>query len=204
MAINIKSIRKINGPLNPNWKGGLIDKVCLICSNEYKVKRTHSSSKYCSIKCVGISQRGRKLAVNPRILKKQCEVCLKEYSIPSAHAHRYHCCSKECSNIRRSKNISDDNNPNWRGGLSRIPYTWDFRRISREIIKRDSNKCQNPNCCGIDIRMTTHHINHDKQDNSLLNLITLCSVCNSKANFNKPFWFSLYSEIMSGKNKGCG
>lgn len=209
MIINKAKIR-VDGSHNPNWKGGLVDKVCVICSREYKVKRVHASSKYCSMKCVGISQKGKSRLISKngsseniirKIAVKVCEVCSKEYIKPSAHAHRYYCCSKACSDIRRSKIMSDDANPNWKGGVSRIPYTWDFRRISKKIIERDSYKCQNPNCCGTDKRMTTHHINHDKQDNSPLNLIALCSVCNSKANFNRPFWVLLYGEIMQAKIK---
>ena len=48
----------VSGSKNPNWKGGLISKTCLICNKEYKVKIAHRNSKFCSLQCVGFSQRG--------------------------------------------------------------------------------------------------------------------------------------------------
>lgn len=203
MVINNAGIR-VDGAHNPNWKGGIIKKVCYVCSKEYEVKRANGTSKYCSLKCVGISQKGKSRKENLKITIKSCMVCEKEYSKPSSHAYRYYCCSKECSDIRRSKIMSGKSNPNWNGGLSRLPYTWNFRELSKKIINRDGNKCQNPTCNGNDARMTTHHINHDKQDCSAMNLIALCSSCNSKANFNKSYWVELYVGILKAKKDGGG
>jgi len=52
----------------------------------------------------------------------------------------------------------------------------------------------NPNWKGGKIE--AHHIDHNKLNNSVNNLITLCSVCNSKANFNRKFWSKLYRLVL--------
>ena len=69
--------------------------------------------------------------------------------------------------------MKGDGNPNWSGGLSRFPYPWDFRETSKKVIERDGFICQNPGCDGTDERLTTHHINYDKQDCRQENLICL-------------------------------
>lgn len=183
----------VSGSKNPNWKGGLISKTCLICNKEYKVKIAHRNSKFCSLQCVGFSQRGVSRVSKKRIWK-ECPVCNSSYSIPQSHQKRNKTCSRECSLIRRSHLSSGENNPNWMGGLSRLPYTYDFNSISKRIIQSYKFRCQGPECSGTDRRMTTHHINYNKQDNDEQNLICLCSSCNSKANFNRERWKRIYTK----------
>ena len=37
---------------NPNWKGGPINKICVVCGKQFKVKRYRKQeAKYCSYKC---------------------------------------------------------------------------------------------------------------------------------------------------------
>lgn len=182
------------GANNPNWKGGRIAKECAICGSPYEVKRANKGSRYCSLKCVGISQRGQPRPVRSRV-DKQCPVCLNNFSVPLAHKARQHCCSKDCSFKRRAQLTSGASNPNWAGGISGRPYPWDFRKKSKEIIARDGG-CMNPNCAGGDPRLTTHHINYEKSDCRDENLICLCSACNSKANFGRDAWEKFYANIM--------
>lgn len=193
---------EVGGAGNPNWRGGLIEKVCAICGAGYRVKPVHSASKFCSLQCVGVSQRGRCRVplAERRIVEQQCEVCSAPYSVPTAHAKRYHCCSRKCSYKRRSLASKGANNPSWAGGVSRLPYPWNFREISRAIIERDGAVCQSPYCAGKDPRLTTHHINYDKADCRPANLICLCSACNSKANFRRSEWIALYQGIMANRS----
>lgn len=184
---------------NPNWKGGLLSKKCTVCFQSYSVKRVHYGSRYCSLKCVGVSQRGVSKPKKPPV-NKACSVCGTLFKIAPSHASRRLCCSKKCSMHLRSIKCSGEANPNWRGGLSRKPYTWNFRVISKKVIARDG-KCQNPGCGGKDTRLTTHHIDYDKQNNFLSNLICLCSSCNSRANFGRDEWQELYSDIVKANQK---
>jgi len=95
------------------------------------------------------------------------------------------------------------NNPNWRGGISFIPYTLKFnKKLKLKIRKRDNYTCQN---CGIKEKahirknkrvLAIHHINYDKQNSNSNNLITLCNICNCKANSNKDYWFAYYTYLI--------
>lgn len=196
----------VSGEKNPNWKGGKIEKVCAVCGKQYQVKRVNSSSRFCSLQCVGVSQRGisrpgRKGSTGKRAgsVEIECVVCRAVFTVYRAHAKRIRCCSKSCSNAMRSSLMKGDGNPNWSGGLSRLPYPWDFRETSKKVIERDGFVCQNPGCDGTDERLTTHHINYDKQDCRQENLICLCSSCNSKANFGRSEWQRFYESLMSGR-----
>lgn len=205
MALNNAGLN-VSGANNPNWKGGLVEKKCGVCRRSYQVKRTHAKSRFCSLQCVGVSQRGRTLKAADELKRttKQCEVCGSPYSVPTAHASRHHCCSRACSYKRRSVITKGENNPSWSGGMSRFPYPWNFREISQHVIKRDGAVCQNPGCNGADTRLTTRHINYEKQDCRPQNLICLCSACNSKANFGREKWRAFYIAIMASKKDGGG
>ncbi|GKW21876.1 hypothetical protein PEC302107_36050 [Pectobacterium araliae] len=189
----------VSGDKNPNWKGGKISKVCAVCGKQYQVKRANSSSRFCSLRCVGISQRGRPVNREPRRVLKICCGCGSTFSVFRSHGKRVKCCSMSCSNVMRSSLMKGDGNPNWSGGLSRLPYPWDFRETSKKVIERDGFVCQNPGCDGADERLTTHHINYNKQDCRQENLICLCSSCNSKANFGRREWQVFYESLMAKK-----
>ena len=79
-------------------------------------------------------------------------------------------------------------NPNWQGGKSFEKYSLDWTDELREIVrKRDSQTCQK---CGItenDLKgmhkkLDVHHINSNKQDCRLVNLISFCKRCHPKRN----------------------
>jgi 5-methylcytosine-specific restriction endonuclease McrA len=187
------------GANNPNWKGGLIDKTCEICALAFKVKPVRSHARFCSLQCVGVSQRGR-AGPSKQKVEKSCPVCRSSFAVLPSRIDRNRTCSVSCARqLRRGSG-----NPNWNGGLSRLPYPHDFGRTSRRIIERDEGRCHNPDCAGTDQRMTTHHINYDKQDCRDENLIALCSSCNSKANFGREGWQQFYSEAVKARAKRDG
>lgn len=76
-----------------------------------------------------------------------------------------------------------ENNANWRGGISFEPYSSMFNKYVKNIVnKRDGFVCQS---CGINVfgskNIATHHIDYNKKNSSLANLITLCRKCNAKS-----------------------
>jgi 5-methylcytosine-specific restriction endonuclease McrA len=83
--------------------------------------------------------------------------------------------------------------------MSRFPYPWNFKDISKAIIARDGGACQGPNCKGTDSRMTAHHIDYDKSNCDPMNLIALCSACNSSANFGRDQWRAHYQAMMASR-----
>ena len=88
-----------------------------------------------------------------------------------------------------------ENNPNWKGGLSRTYYTLEFNKeLKLKIRQRDNFICQK---CGIteeehsilyNRMLSIHHIDYNKQNCKETNLITLCTKCNSRVNFNRDYW----------------
>lgn len=198
-------MRIYTGSVNANWKGGLFEKNCVECGAVFSVKfGRKDSARYCSLACWNIYQRRTRHGSGPRRqVKKNCEQCGKEFSQPQCHAWRYRCCSKKCSDLLRRVYTSGPQNPNWSGGISRLPYPYNFRELSKRVIAHYGGVCQNPFCDGTDSRMTTHHIDHEKSNNDWSNLIALCATCNSRANFNREKWCALYRDLVSPEMSVC-
>ena len=105
-----------------------------------------------------------------------------------------------------SKSLSLENNPRWIDGRSFEPYPLEFKKIRKTkiIFIRDNYTCQlcndylperrrikhNPNKNWL----TIHHIDYNKQNNSLINLITLCNFCNISVNTQRNEWTKFFQE----------
>lgn len=91
-------------------------------------------------------------------------------------------------------------NVNWQGGRSFEPYSATFNKELKELIRlRDSYICQS---CGVSECETTrklfiHHIDYDKYNCLPSNLITLCRVCNTKANFKRDYWTEYFRQRLN-------
>ncbi len=90
---------------------------------------------------------------------------------------------------------------NWKGGISFEPYCCIFsiQEFKDIILERDNYRCQNPDCNGISKRRCIHHIDYDKKNCKLNNLITLCASCNTRANTNRDEWQKFYQEKVGSK-----
>jgi hypothetical protein len=86
---------------------------------------------------------------------------------------------------------SGENHWNWQDGKSFEPYGIEFNdELKERIRKRDGYTCQE---CGktqkeLDRKLDVHHIDYDKQNNNEDNLISLCSSCHMKTNYNREDW----------------
>ena len=118
-------------------------------------------------------------------------------------------CSKKCLSELRSFNITNNKNPmyeserfgelnpNWHGGKKFEEYSPDFNsRLKNIIKKRDNDTCQECgkrgfeciNKNGVCYGLQVHHIDYNKHNNLVDNLICLCNHCHSKTNFNRADW----------------
>ena len=74
-------------------------------------------------------------------------------------------------------------NPAWKGGISFEPYSVDWTQdLKRAIRKRDKYTCQ---ICGKEPSIIVHHIDYDKKNCNLDNLIILCNGCHGQTNHNR-------------------
>ena len=90
----------------------------------------------------------------------------------------------------------------WKGGISKRPYPFDFtKELKEEIRKRDSYTCQVCGCPQSESikALPIHHIDYNKNNLSEVNLITVCFSCNVRANFNRSYWETYFTQLMLKK-----
>jgi len=99
--------------------------------------------------------------------------------------------------------LAMEKNPNWRGGISFEEYPPEFNTYLKDRVRElYYNKCQS---CGMsqiehqekyDEKLIVHHIDYDKKNCRIDNLIPLCGKCNSKVNYNREKWIDIFSKIV--------
>lgn len=98
-------------------------------------------------------------------------------------------------------NVNGEKHWNWRGGITFEPYSKEFNRKLKIIIKeRDGCKCQE---CGVPEReehLFIHHVDYNKKNNSKENLITLCNSCHGRTNGKRDKWVE-YFKFKISQNK---
>lgn len=89
-------------------------------------------------------------------------------------------------------------NGRWRGGISKNGYPDEWDDKLREIIReRDNYICQE---CGvhqeeIGRKLDIHHIDYNKENCNLKNLISLCRICHIKTNSNRKYWEKYFKTL---------
>ena len=108
--------------------------------------------------------------------------------------------TKDCGCSRRlktSERFKGEKNVNWNNGSSFEPYGIEFNKEIKERVKeRDNYRCQE--CFihqdelysknGKKYKLHIHHIDFNKNNNSLMNLISLCRNCHMRTNFHRNDW----------------
>jgi hypothetical protein len=107
---------------------------------------------------------------------------------------------------KMSKNHCDVNgskNHNWCGGKSFELYSKLFnKKLKNKILCRDNYICQE---CGVKSsgkKLAIHHIDYNKKNNNIYNLVPLCDVCHSRTNGNRRFWIKEF-ELLLFARKFC-
>ena len=98
--------------------------------------------------------------------------------------------SKETKELMKIKKL-ENNNPNWKGGISFEPYGLEFNnQLKEQIRKRDKYRCQECNYIQKQLRykLSVHHIDYNKQNNNTDNLISLCGSCHIQTNYSRNDW----------------
>jgi len=91
------------------------------------------------------------------------------------------------------------NCPNWQGGISFEPYSPEFNRQLKELIRnRDNYQCQicgMPECENI-YKLHIHHIDYNKKNLNPINLISLCTSCHTKTNYKREYWEAYFRRVL--------
>jgi hypothetical protein len=98
--------------------------------------------------------------------------------------------------LKQLKNTpKKENHPNWMGGISNGEYGPGFNKSLKQFIKEDYKyTCQ---ICKIETQiLDIHHIDYNKSNNDISNLIPLCKKCHGLTNFNRDKWRNTLTEIV--------
>jgi hypothetical protein len=106
--------------------------------------------------------------------------------------------TEEEKNKMRLRYLSSGN-PNWNGGCSTFPYPNEWSKIRKNVYARDNYTCQECHKTGGVI--VAHHIDYNKENCRLENLITLHKKCHNRTNnvIYRKYWTSHYNKIMEEK-----
>lgn len=84
-------------------------------------------------------------------------------------------------NKARSEFMKGENNPRWNGGISEYPNQPILRKKKIEIFKKVKGKCE---MCERTAKII-HHIDEDKSNHSIDNLMALCLFCHKEIHSKK-------------------
>ena len=175
-----------------NWRSGKGIVYCTKCGK--KLSTRNNKIKMCR-PCYFKSRIGKNTGSDNPMWTGGLPVCIDCGKPPTAkHCKRCRPCSDKLS--------TGVGNPNWKGGLSFGDYPVDFNnRLKVGIRNRDGNVCQ---LCGVPQiectkKLSIHHIDYNKNNNSEANLVSLCLVCHSKTNGNRKYWEEYFTKLLISK-----
>jgi exonuclease III len=133
--------------------------------------------------------KGKKMPFRSKEHSKKISDALKGKTFTEEHKRKL---SKSIS-----ISVMGSNNPNWRGGISKLPYSLDWTETLRKSIReRDKYTCQICSSQQGDILFDIHHIDYNKENCCPNNLITLCRNCHSKTNGKREWWIKYFNKII--------
>ena len=177
----------------------MITFICEVCKKSFKWYPS-LRRKYCSYKCTYIAKKS--IAPWNKGLTKETDERVKLRGLKHSQVM-----NRRIADGLITYNYGKDHHC-WVGGVSREEYPWYFTdKLKEEIRKRDNYECQN---CGMieeeylivyGRKLDCHHIDYDKKNCNINNLITLCFSCNIRANNNRVYWEEYYRGKLNDKYK---
>ena len=87
-----------------------------------------------------------------------------------------------------------ERHPCWLGGISKLPYAFDFDTELKKLIKkRDKYTCQLCQKRKISKNLCVHHADYNKQNSSPDNLVSLCWNCHGKTGSHRKTWTEFFN-----------
>lgn len=185
--------------------GGKVTVNCSTCDKPFQIWRylLRFEKHFCSKECRSVGRREPKGAQVTLIcawckkvyIKRRGQIIQNERRRTTAK-QSYPYCSPEC----QAKGLMYLYSPDERSGyvdgrsldnLYHPPVGW--KEFSRKIKQRDHFACR---LCGSTKKLVVHHIDHDRENNDLSNLITLCSSCNVKERWHRIIYEPIIRQLM--------
>lgn len=183
---------------------------CTICDKEFKA---YGDRVVCSIECFSKKMSKERLGENNPAWKSEeeldsniCLRCEKKFHYLRAgiaKGRKKVFCSLEC---RRGVYLRDSKE-NKEVNRERSFYPRELKRpggTREQALIRDSNKCL---MCESSDKVEVHHIDYNKKNSDIDNLMTLCKKCHGLTHHNRGFWEMLFNTLTSGSKvvkKGWG
>ena len=160
---------------HPRWKGGPVEKRCIVCNKPFFVTASKFSKKCCSSECAHKSRR-----LPTKLLF--CRFCNKEFVVSTGHPEK-----RFCSHSCYQESIRGSGSIHWKGGktprLKILRNGANFKQWRFSVFEKDNWTCQK---CGRrdGSEIHPHHIksfsDHPKRRFDVNNGITLCKTCHIK------------------------
>lgn len=167
-------------------------KKCETCSATF-VSYKGRNRRFCSRKCYEMFRGQKKCR-----LTKPCKICGKVFEYWK-YRRNAKFCSHKCCWIDKQETAVGEGNPAWLGGFSLEPYGPGFNEKLKKVIRSTGNKkCLH---CGVSqgslsYSLHVHHINYNKRDHCMTNLVPLCQPCHGITQANRKFWTVYYSHLV--------
>ena len=171
-----------------------------ITPSRFKLSKNHFCSRKCKGKYISKHNVGENHINWRRTEKVICGICKKEFYVTPYRFdnNRGKFCSKKCFYIWLSERMREsrmgESNPNWQGGLSKEGYPTEFINsiFKKEIRAKYNFVCQ---ICGKTEKdrgrtIHIHHIDRNKLNLSVENIIPLCIHCHPRIHHKKDLVIS--------------
>lgn len=195
--------------------------VCNNCGKPFKVYPAwvrKGAGKNCSRQCSAESRTGGESYIRDEEHRKKMSAIVRnrDLVIQSERFTAYNKAKKgkrleeiygvRAEEIREKYTRYGEKNSNWKGGIARGKYPYIFYQLRPLVFERDGYVCLN---CGMTQEeakakdslgrgLTVHHIDYNKENNTLDNLATTCKWCNSLANSRREVWQKKYTQLLLG------
>jgi len=161
--------------------------------SEYRVKMTKMLRERAKDKewTDKMSKARKKRWKNPEERKKQSKLAKDNWNEDKLRERMSKGIKETWAKQEVRDKVSGENHYNWKGGISKHPYPFEFNEVLKtKIRERDGYKCA---LCGVPDSLDVHHINYVKWDVRPENLITLCKSCHVKTNYNREAWIEYFT-----------
>lgn len=159
-------------------------KRCLLC---YKKSRKHYISLNYCIDCDKLLKSFK---------SKRCRICDNIFRWSNGYYKKKVSKNIGLANKGKIRSTETRSKISFKTGGTGIPYELteygtEFDSALKEQVRfRGGYKCQECGCPQIENgrQLDCHHIDYNKKNNVLNNLVALCHKCHTKTNFNREYW----------------